>query len=678
MDINLTIYDMDLFLDKYTRFMTKNIYISNKMYCNFLKQYDYLYQILERDRFLYNDNKKYKKIMDIKLNKMKLIKLHNQKYLKEALNKYQSFFDEIDEKLDIRKRMIILSEEESTYVVEFKNYISLVINKLKFLIQQKKYLSDNILILTKDLEEAKKLCIECRKIDADIKVLTFKEYGNSLLNNEEVLDIKKQYDILFNYIVNDLFPDKNRFNSFYKVFSKYIYLNKDYKDYETFKDYHNYMYKRKYLSSKLSLKKFNEEEIKKRKSFLRTIKNDNLKYKEEVDIANFLYLNSVSYVYDYQESSFKLLDKKIYIKYINEKEKDNRDIFDGDIIYLYSSYNDDNTYLSVLAYELIKRRYSLELVLDDDLYNELRDANIDNYFSEFIYKYLIPLIDYYSDNKSFGNINMNEDLKNEFLELYNKYNYTLENNNLITEKELLKRVEEEIQNSKYKYLFLIGDIELDCSIPMFMVVDNYQETELIKESIKLLYDYRKYLYDNQVIPISQVYLNKEEIKRLTKCFLKDNLKIINKFLEENNKEIKICEYDDNNRLHVYRNISDNCARVLEEYNDRVLIAFNDLKNINILIGNNNFVKKDKKTLLFKNKNNIEVEEVLKINKIYDTIVLPYLIRDYYHDNLFKDDYQYSVKVMLYVALSKCRNRLVLLCPSSKKAELDQLLGNLKK
>ena len=54
MDINLTIYDMDLFLDKYTRFMTKNIYISNKMYCNFLKQYDYLYQILERDRFLYN------------------------------------------------------------------------------------------------------------------------------------------------------------------------------------------------------------------------------------------------------------------------------------------------------------------------------------------------------------------------------------------------------------------------------------------------------------------------------------------------------------------------------------------------------------------------------------------------------------------------------------------------
>ena len=61
MDINLTIYDMDKFLDKYTRFMTKDIYISNKMYCNFLRQYDYLYQTLDKDIFLYTDNKKYKK-----------------------------------------------------------------------------------------------------------------------------------------------------------------------------------------------------------------------------------------------------------------------------------------------------------------------------------------------------------------------------------------------------------------------------------------------------------------------------------------------------------------------------------------------------------------------------------------------------------------------------------------
>ena len=49
MDSNLLVNDMDLFLNKYTRFMTKDIYISNKMYSSFLGQYSYLFDILDKD-----------------------------------------------------------------------------------------------------------------------------------------------------------------------------------------------------------------------------------------------------------------------------------------------------------------------------------------------------------------------------------------------------------------------------------------------------------------------------------------------------------------------------------------------------------------------------------------------------------------------------------------------------
>ena len=95
MDSNLLVNDMDLFLNKYTRFMTKDIYISNKMYFSFLRQYSYLFDILDKDRFLYNNNKLYKKIRDISLDKGALVRLHNQKYLERAIVKYESFFSGI-------------------------------------------------------------------------------------------------------------------------------------------------------------------------------------------------------------------------------------------------------------------------------------------------------------------------------------------------------------------------------------------------------------------------------------------------------------------------------------------------------------------------------------------------------------------------------------------------------
>ena len=52
------------------------------------------------------------------------------------------------------------------------------------------------------------------------------------------------------------------------------------------------------------------------------------------------------------------------------------------------------TILNILVYELIKRRCPLEKVSDEDIYNKLKETNIDNYFNEFISKYLIPIINF--------------------------------------------------------------------------------------------------------------------------------------------------------------------------------------------------------------------------------------------------------------------------------------------
>ena len=62
MNTNLIIYEMEKFLNKYTRFMTKNIYISTLTYSHFLNQYSYLYDNLEKEKYLYLHN------LNIKIN----------------------------------------------------------------------------------------------------------------------------------------------------------------------------------------------------------------------------------------------------------------------------------------------------------------------------------------------------------------------------------------------------------------------------------------------------------------------------------------------------------------------------------------------------------------------------------------------------------------------------------
>ena len=157
MDSNLILYDMNHFLDKYTRFMTKDIYISSNMYQRFLDQYQYLYELLGKNQFLYSDNSIYKKMMDIKKNRYQLIKLHNQKYLKKVVKEYQNLFEDVclDDELDLRLKSIILSEEDKMLVIQNKNVEGLIAGKFVFLSKKYNYLDSQILILVEDMKQKK-------------------------------------------------------------------------------------------------------------------------------------------------------------------------------------------------------------------------------------------------------------------------------------------------------------------------------------------------------------------------------------------------------------------------------------------------------------------------------------------------------------------------------------------
>ena len=556
----------------------------------------------------------------------------------------------------------------------------IIVGKIKYLLEYKNYHQNQILILNNQYNNYLNK-EELLKKDLDIKVINYNEYKNSFLEeNETLLDNNTKYNILLDYLINYLFPRKEKFNSLYKNFSKNIYLNKDYKDYETFKDYHNYMYKRKYLKSKLSLKKFNEKEIKTRRTFLRTIKNELTNSKYEVDIANFLFLNCIPYTYNAMSSSFKIkLDEKeniIYFKQEKELLSTKNASVDFDIN-LYSSYNEEKTYLEVLAYELIKRRYPLELISDELLYKELKDTSISNYFSEFINKTLIPSLDYYEEHLSFDNTKFTKSIKEELKHIYRIYEKYLEKYSLVKKSVLETRMKENLKQNKYKYLILLGDISIDTNISYLKIIPDYQDIDLVKENIKLLYDYKKYLLENQTLPIQNAYVDNKELNKLTNNFIKDNLTIINKFLEETNKQIEVYLYEDKNRLHIYKNISITCSSIIRKEKQKLLVGLTSMKDMNILLSNKDFTKIDKNSIATNNKTIINCMEISKITKNQDRILLPYLITDNYHENLLiKNDY-YQIKLMLFIAINKVRKKVILLCPKSRKKELSSILKNLK-
>ena len=58
MDNNLLMLDIEKFLNKYTRFMTKNIYITSNMYDTFLNQYKYLYDSINNNKYFSLQTKK--------------------------------------------------------------------------------------------------------------------------------------------------------------------------------------------------------------------------------------------------------------------------------------------------------------------------------------------------------------------------------------------------------------------------------------------------------------------------------------------------------------------------------------------------------------------------------------------------------------------------------------------
>ncbi len=637
--------------------------------------------------------------------------------------------------------------------------------KVKYLINKCNYNEKDIAIVSftnKECDEIKDKLQNGFELN-NIDVYTFHKLGLILLRSStnkklDIIETSGQFKIFINYIKNILFKNKEKFNNFYNAFNDILNLSDNFKNFNNFKEYHDYLYKRKYTKNNTDLKKYIEAEVNKRKNYYKTIKGEVVKSKEEVDIANFLYLNSIDYEYEksinkniknnktykpdfyiyenelfnYVEhfggdelennSSFTEKELKNYLSTLKLKKEYHKKYFDKDLFIISYSNKDRNKIINNLREEIKKRGYTFRKRNLNEVYETLKNTSEDVYFYDFINNLLIPFISYFKGSNRDKN-NFKELYKqihdNKLLlklkvieDFYNYYENKLKENNLIDFEDMINLTYENINNIKEKdlevnYKYIIIDEYQDISVQrynltakianlfkakIFAVGDNYQTIFSFAGSrIDLFTEFKTYMKDASVIPIENTYRNSQELLDLARDFINKNKCQIEKRLKSSkhlDKPVEIFTYDDSNVYARDTNkskvINDIIINVYKNnYKDKILLLDKYKKDIESITNNDYFIKKNKEKIICNNCKEANItyltihsskglgfDQCILINSTDDKYGFPSKIEDDPLIKLIKPNNEENIlfpeeRRLFYVALTRTKNKLYIVCPKSK-------------
>jgi len=258
---------------------------------------------------LYNYFLKFKKI---NLERKK----HNQNFIKKSLD------DSNLKGLILSQKKAVLTDDDSTLINAGagSGKTKTILHKLSYLIDNQMCTPEEILVLAYNRNVKEELVERIKSIRnqkiknklieiAENNVHTFHGYGMKQLRNRKVaeftkkvsdfeseLRIKKGKEI--DIIINELYRDKNFKDDLLTYFSEYFYTYKDYfTDIENFDDYVKYIR--------------NIGQI--------TLSGDAMRSYEEVEIANYLFINGIKfeyekeydgeYLYESDDADFSIKDK---------------------------------------------------------------------------------------------------------------------------------------------------------------------------------------------------------------------------------------------------------------------------------------------------------------------------------------------------------------------------------
>lgn len=648
--IDKSLNELNIWNNKYNAFFnTTNIIENyNKEELKFPNKLKLIFGI-KYLKYLKEYNSLHKKYLDIDIS----IKKHNAKCFNKIYGKIENNY------LDSNQIDSIINNSDNQLVVASagSGKTTTIIGKVKYLIKTNKALPNEILILSFTSSSSKEMKERIEKeINTEIDVYTFHKLGLEIIKKSS-LNIPNIYtENISSFIINTL--------------------------YELIKD-SNYI--SNLVNFYISIK--NNELI--------TLKGENVRYKIEVSIANFLYVNNIKYIYN---NSFYLTDYNVYINYKNNIKLKNNIIINTKYLNIQSLIN-----------ELLKYKVKINPVSNKELLKILKNNGFYIEMSS-IFETLINLIK--NNNQTIKNIkkiklNHNDKVLLSLLEpIYLRYNEYLKINNLIDFNDMINLstncIKENLFIHNYKYVIVDeyqdishGRFNLLMSLrnqkfyKLFCVGDDWQSIYRFSGSdISLITNYEKYVGSSYITRIENTYRFSSFIADISSKFIMKNpnqiKKKVNSKLNYKNA-IKIIEK--NNYKECLNELEKELLK-LENYST-IYILGRYKSDLEILKNNKNFYQeynyKDKcldiiyskridlniKFLTIHSSKGLQSDYVIILNNKNSGMSFPSKITDLSLINLLldnSDDYPYSEERRLfYVALTRCKKKVFLLSISNNKS-----------
>ncbi len=359
------------------------------------------------------------------------IQHHNQTYLQRHLASEKHYLDMVLSKvdpaisLDEEQRKVVLTDEDYMLVVAGAGAgkTTTVAAKVKYLVECKHVEPEQILVISftnKAVGELRDKINKALKINCP--VTTFHKTGYAILRKQDtdkknVVDSGFMFDVINNYLKNDVLQEPEMVNKLILFFGSYFEAPYEGKDLNAF---FNHISKADFSTMRSNMNEFVETITNKRTGKAITINYESLRSAQEVQIANFLYLNKVDYEYEkiypysFRKSykpytpdfTIKQGDRTIYIEHfgitedgthnrytktelehykkeVNDKVQFHRD-HGTELIYTFSKYKDGRPLLEHLKEQLIAAGITLEPRSKQEVYRKIVSTEENKYILKLV------------------------------------------------------------------------------------------------------------------------------------------------------------------------------------------------------------------------------------------------------------------------------------------------------
>lgn len=600
--------------------INKDIYVSKRKYDEILDKYEYLFKNMEYDNNTFNLVKNITNKID------EIISRHNEKFIEKKLVEYKDYFDHIFDdidsniKLDEEQRRAILIDEDYSLVIAGagSGKTTTMSAKVKYLVEKLNIEPKRIVVMSftkRATEELQDRINNQFKLNAN--VTTFHKLGMDILRKKfkhplKIVTESGKYEILRQFIVENLFINKPLLKHANKIFCNYLSFDNKCLKYKTFDEYYDYYTRKKYKEVKHNLKEFNNQKINDRLKNLISINGEKLKSKEEVKIANFLYESNIPYLYEqtyphklennvsyspdftlqnnfktyyieyyglskYKKNGFFSVDDIAYYNDLIEKKKNIHKMYNTDLIEIYS----DEKLLYKLKNELQKRSFIFNDRTDKEIFLRLMETSktallndLINLMIDFITRfkeknYTLKDIEKLCENAPDDNTKKQVKFMGQVIKYYDKYihdRYMIDFEDMINYayrdmfeyKNISKQVDydyiivdeyQDVSTQKYNFIKKLSDV---FNAKIVAVGDDWQAIFGFSGSdISLFTRFSDMMGYGEIVKITNTYRNSQELIDIAGEFITKNKTQFEKRLFSNkhlDKPIEIAYYNLENKL----------------------------------------------------------------------------------------------------------------------------------